>query len=104
MKDSIKRVCSDCVAIQQRPDLDFIFPIPLFNIGQTVWTEQGEECFIIGLSFDGNGWEYQLYYLDLDVTGSKLINENKLSNKETLNISTTKAAHHLSFEYPQTTN
>jgi|SanBayMetagenome_1026888.scaffolds.fasta_scaffold10233_5 hypothetical protein len=102
MKDCIKRVYSDCVAIQQRPDLDFIFPIPLFNIGQTVWTEQGENCFIVGLSFNGNGWEYQLYYLDLDVTGSKLINENKLSNKETLNISTTKAVHHLSSEYRQT--
>ena len=76
----------DCIKIQQRPDLDFIFPIPLFHIGQTVWTEKGEECFIIGLSFNGNSWDYQLYFLNLDVTGSKLIIENALSDKPTVEV------------------
>lgn len=76
----------DCIKIQQRPDLDFIFPIPLFNIGQSVWTEQGEECFIIGLSFNGSSWDYQLYFLELDVTGSKLVSEKELSANKSLNV------------------
>lgn len=83
------------IEIEQRPDLDFMFPQPLFHMGQTLWTEKREECFVVGISFNGQKWEYQLYFLGLEVVGSKTIEEGHLSVNKAFDIYPTKEPHHL---------
>lgn len=63
---------------------DFSFPQPLYGFGQTVYTEQGEEAFILGMKTDGDGWMYELFYIELGVIGSEWIKETQLSGDRTV--------------------
>jgi hypothetical protein len=67
------------IKIHQRDD--YQFPQPLYGMGQEIINKEGELSFVVGMQYTSDEWEYQLFYLHLEVLGAKWIPENELSTR-----------------------
>ena len=61
---------------------DLIFTQPKFHFGQVLEDLKGDKGFVVGMNFDGDNWNYILFYTELLALGKELP-ESQLASSST---------------------